>query len=249
MPMSSVIARTIVTELIPLFPNEPAPQQPVNLQPSTTFAAGTVLGISGVAANAVQTLTTTGTPTGGSQTVTFTDPLSGAVSTFVVPFDSSSATAQTAARAAIGNSDVAVTGGAQPGTALVFTFTGRYASQPVHAMTTDASGLTGGTTPAATFAQTTVGRSVNTYGKYVGAGATDPAKCLLRHACVTDAAGWISYGSSAYLGEGMYVPSTPAYFGGVFLVADLTGLDDGAVVDLGGKLSSGTIAARGILRF
>jgi hypothetical protein len=247
-----IIRRTNFARLVPAFggPDSYEPRRSINLQPSTTFEAGRVLGISGVAANAVQTLTTTGTPTGGSQTVTIVDPLSGRSTTFLVPFDSSSATAQTNVRAAIGNSDVAVTGGAQPGTALVFTFSGRYASRPVYAMTTDASGLTGGTTPAATFAQTTVGRTALTYGKYVGAGATDPAKCILEYGCVTDASGYATPGDQAWAGGEELQISVPAFFGGAFFVEDLVGLDAGAVVDLGGKLESGAVGTAGsVLRF
>lgn len=241
MPSALVTRRYNCVRLVPLYPGAYNRRRPVNLAPSTTFVAGQVLGISGTAANAVQTLTTTGTPTGGSQTVTVTDPISGKAYAFDVPYNSSSATAQTNVRAAIGNSDIAVTGGAQPGTALVFTFSGRYASRPVYPMTTVTTGLTGGTNPAASFAQTTLGRTANTYAAYVGGGATDPAKCLLEYACVTDASGYIVAGSSAYTGEGFQEPSHPAWFGGVFRVGDLTGLDAGAVVDLGARLESGAV--------
>jgi len=247
MPSSLVTRRYANSELLPAYPGAYSPCRPVNLAPSTTYAAGTVLGLSGSAANDVQTLTTTGTPTGGSQTLTFTDPISGGSPAFVVQFDSTSAQAQTAARAALGNSDVAVTGGPQPGTALVFTFTGRYASMPVGLMTTSTA-FTGGTAPAAAIAHTTQGRSALTYGAYVGGGATDPAKCILRHACVTDGSGNVTFGGSAYSGESQVCPDAPAYFHGVFFCSDLTGLDAGAVVDLAGALESGSVST-GVLYF
>lgn len=242
MPSRLVTRRYTNARLVPLYEGAYNRRRPVNLAPSTTFAAGVALGISGVAANAVQTLTTTGTPTGGSQTVTFNDPQSGAAITFVVPFDATAAIAQTNMRAAIGNSDVVVTGGPQPGTALIFTFSGtRYAGRPIYAMTTVAA-FTGGTAPAASFAQTTVGRTANTYAAYVGGGATDPAKCLLEYPCTTDAAGYVSFGSQAYSGEGGLMPSAPAWFGGVFRLGDTSGLDAGGIVDLGARFESGTIA-------
>lgn len=254
MPSSLVIRRNNFTRLVQAFGGTPGaydPRRPINLQPSTSFPAGQLLGISGAAANAVKTLTTTGTPTGGYQTVTFTDPLSGRATTFQVQFDDTATEAQTAMRAAIGNSDVVVTGGPQPGTALVFTFSGtRYASRPVPVMTTDASTLTGGATPAASFAETTAGRTALTYGKYVGGSATDPAKCILEYACTTDSAGYATPGDTAWIGGEEYSPSVMAFFGGAFFVEDLVGLDAGAVVDLGGKLESGTVSLAGsVLRF
>jgi hypothetical protein len=252
MPSSMIIRRTNYARLVQAFPTSPGaydPRRSINLQPSTTFPAGQVLGISGVAANAVQTQTTTGTPTGGTITDTVVDPLSGESTTFTFAFDAAASAVQTAIRAAIGNSDVAVTGGPSPGTALVFTFSGRYASRPVYPMTADVTAATGGTNTASTFAQTTVGRTALTYGKYVGGSATDPAKCLLEYACVTDAAGYATPGDAAWAGAEELQISVPAFFGGAFFVEDLTGLDAGAVVDLGGKLESGTVSSRGVLRF
>jgi hypothetical protein len=241
MPSAAVIRRNAYSRLVPFYPGSYDRRRPVNLAPSTTFPAGQVLGISGVAANNVQTLTTTGTPTGGSQTITFTDPNSGDPITFVVAFDSTNTQAQTAMRAAIGNSDVVVTGGPQPGSTLIFTFSGtRYAGRPIYPMTTVTTGLTGGTTPAASFAQTTAGRTANTYGIYVGGSATDPAKCLLEYACITDAAGYATFGTTAAT-DGSAEPSVPAYFGGVFRIGDTTGMDAGALVDMGARMESGAV--------
>ena len=134
-----------------------------------------------------------------------------------------------------------VTGGPQPGSTLVFTFSGtRYASRPIAPMTTVTTGLTGGTNPAASFAQTATGRTANTYGAYVGGGATDPARCLLEYACVTDAAGYATFGATAAT-DGSAEISVPAYFGGVFRVGDTTGLDAGALVDMGARMESGAV--------
>jgi hypothetical protein len=180
-----------VSPLLPLYSEAeyPAPVLPVNLQPSTVFARGTVLGLIASSANDVQTLTVTGTPTGGTITVSFTDPITGAATTFSLAFNSSTASSQTAIRAAIGNSDVAVTGGTLPGSTNIFTFSGRYAGLPVPPMTVATNALTGGTSPAASFAHTTTGRSAGTYGAYTDGGTTDPAVCLLKYACATDSSG------------------------------------------------------------
>lgn len=253
MPMSMSTRRTSYTRLVRAFGGDHGaydPRRSVNLQPSTTYPAGQVLGLSGVAANAVQTQTTTGTPTGGTITDTLIDPLSGETITFSFAFDAAASAVQTAVRAAIGNSDVAVTGGPSPGTALVFTFSGRYAARPVYPMTADVTLATGGTNTASTFAQTTVGRTALTYGKYVGGSATDPAKCLLEYGCTTDAAGYATPGDQAWAGEAELGFSVPAFFGGAFFVEDLVGLDAGAVVDMGGKLESGAVGTAGsVFRF
>lgn len=240
MPSSLVTRRFTNARLVPLYPGAYNRRRPVNLAPSTTFPAGQVLGISGATANATHTLTTIGTPDAGAQTLQFVDPISGDTSTFSVAFNAAASAVQTAMRAAIGNSDAAVTGGAQPGTALVFTYTGRYAGLPVAPLTITASTLSGGTTPSGAITST-LGRTANTYGIYVGGSATDPAKCLLEYACVTDSAGNVSFGAQAYTGEGSMQPSAPAWFGGVFKVGDITGLDAGALVDMGARLESGAV--------
>jgi hypothetical protein len=241
MPSSYATRRYTHTRLVPFYPGAYNRRRNVNLAPLTTFPAGQWLGIAGVTANATHTLTTTGTPTGGSQTLQFVDPMSGDTNTFVVAFDSTNAQAQTAIRAAIGNSDVAVTGGAQPGTALVFTYTGRYAGKPVAPLTVATNGLTGGTAPAGAITST-LGRTANTYGLYVGGSATDPAKALLEYPCVTDANGWVVKGGQAYAGEGNASPAVPAWFGGVFRLGDTVGYDAGAIVDIGARFESGSIS-------
>ena len=244
MPRELVTRRYANARLVPFYDSDDRPgrRRHVNLAPSTTYVAGQAMGRSGSAANDVQTLTTTGTPTGGSQTWQFVDPVSGATSTFAVQFDDTATEAQTAMRAAIGNSDVVVTGGPQPGTALVFTFSGtRYASKPVGLMTLVTNALTGGSTPAGAMAQTTLGRTAGTYGKYVGGSGTDPCKGLLEYACTTDAQGYVTLGAQGYTGEGTIDPSTPMWTGGVFRLGDTTGLDAGAITDLGARFESGDI--------
>ncbi len=119
----------------------------------------------GDATSEVQTVTITGTPTGGTFTLTF----SGAT-TSTIAYNATAATVQTALNGLsnIDPGDVAVTGGPGPGTPWVVTFGGAYAGVDVPTMTGSAVGLTGGTTPAVNVAVTTPGSSTMTGWKYVG---------------------------------------------------------------------------------
>lgn len=102
--------------------------------------------------NAVQTATITGTPTGGTFTLTFSGQTTSAIS-----YSASAATVATAL-VALGNigasGNVGVTGSA--GGPYVITFGGLLGNQPVPAITA-AGAFTGGTSPAIAVAQTTTG--------------------------------------------------------------------------------------------
>lgn len=72
-------------------------------------------------------------------------------------------------------------------------------------------------------------------------------KAVLRHACVTDASGNITYGSSITAGQTMDGPAvaskvTDAFISGFFKTTDIIGLDAGAVTALGARIVSGTLA-------
>lgn len=143
----------------------------VRLPPNVTYAAGQVLAEATTAAarNEVQTLTVTGTPTGGN--VPLTVPGRGTVN---IAYNSTAAAAQTLMDGLIGAGNVTVSGGALPGTALVFTFGGEYGNRDVAAMTVVSTGLTGGTTPAAAIAETTKGSAGSTeVMTAVNSGASD----------------------------------------------------------------------------
>lgn len=101
----------------------------------------------------VQTVTITGTPTGGTFTLTWNGQTTAAIA-----YNATAAAVQTALEALsnIGVGDVAVTGGPGPGTAYTVTFRGALSDQDVAALTATAS-LTGGTTPGVTIATTTAG--------------------------------------------------------------------------------------------
>lgn len=103
--------------------------------------------------NEAQTVTVTGTPTGGSFTLTYDGQTTGAIA-----YNASAAAVKTAlvALSNVSASDVTTTGGPLPGSPIVVTFTGGLAGENVVQMTATAS-LTGGTSPAVTVTTTTPG--------------------------------------------------------------------------------------------
>jgi hypothetical protein len=105
----------------------------------------------------VQTVTITGTPAGGSFTLTFSGQTTAAIA-----YNAIASAVQTAliALSNLGTGDVTVTGGPGPGTPYVVTFGGVYADTDVPAMTATSS-LTGGSSPAVTVTTTTPGVPVD----------------------------------------------------------------------------------------
>lgn len=103
--------------------------------------------------NEVQTLTITGTPTGGTFTITFSGQTTG-----VIAYNASAADVQTALEGLsnIDVGDVTCGGGALPGSAVTITFGGQYRYQNV-ALATTTDSLTGGTSPESAIATTTAG--------------------------------------------------------------------------------------------
>jgi hypothetical protein len=102
--------------------------------------------------NAVQTLTTTGTPTGG------TVPLSFDGRATTVAFNAAAAAVQAALEALpnIGTGNVVCAGGALP-TGVTITFQGSLAKRPVPLIVTGSTGLTGGASPTGVITNTTPG--------------------------------------------------------------------------------------------
>lgn len=108
----------------------------------------------GTATNEIQTLTISGTPTGGTYTLTFTTPDGDEQTTAAIAYNANAAAIE-AALEALSNlvpADVAVTGSGP----FSITFSGAYAQTNVPQMTATAS-LTGGTAPAATVTTATGG--------------------------------------------------------------------------------------------
>lgn len=108
------------------------------------------------AVNEVQQVSISGTPTGGTFTLTYDGQTTGTIA-----YNADAATVQAALEALsnIESGDVSATGGALPGTPVDIEFTGQLAAQDVPEMTTDGSGLTGGSSPDSAVATTTDGSS------------------------------------------------------------------------------------------
>lgn len=217
-------------KLAPVYPG--GKQMTVVLAPNGNFLKGTVLGqITSAAASSVQTLSLTGTPTGGTFTITYNGQ-----TTAAIPYNATGAQVQAALvlLSNIGPGQVLCTGGALPGTGVICTFAGLMASLPVIAMTVTAS-LTGGSSPAAAFAQTTTGVANGKYAAYAS-GNTDGTQhpvCLLEFDCVTSDRGNIIFGVGVTNPEWTKTFTTGAYFKGEFNCAELVGLDANALGILG----------------
>jgi hypothetical protein len=102
----------------------------------------------------VQTVTVTGSPTGGTYTLTFSGQTTSAIA-----FDATASAVQSALEALsnIDSGDVVCAGGPHPGTPITVTFGGQYDGEDVPQMTASGAGLTGGTTPTVTVTTTTPG--------------------------------------------------------------------------------------------
>lgn len=107
---------------------------------------------SALSTNEVQTVTITGTPTGGTFTLTYDGQ-----TTAGIAFNANAAAVQTALEAisTIGIGNVLVAGGPGPGTAWTATFQGLFAGIDASTMTASSTGLTGGTTPTVAVTTTT----------------------------------------------------------------------------------------------
>jgi hypothetical protein len=228
---------TIVTQLAT------ATYAGVHTTPGTNATAGVV-------ANDTQVATITGTPTGGGVYAQFAGQTSA-----LIPYNATAAQVATAliALSNIGNNaaalpNVAVTGGAWPGTAMTITFQNQCGGleQPLISWI---NALAGGTTPAIATLKTVVGSSpTGHWAAYTGTGANDGrqiAKALLEWPCAVDTYGNITFGSAVGIGDNAYSQiNTTAWLNGIFNTADLTGLDANAVTQLG-RLISGTTASIG----
>lgn len=220
--------------------------QSVVLPPSVTYAKGTVLAQvpgTGTAVDHVQTITITGSPTGGTFTLTYDGQTTAAIA-----YNAAAAAVESALEAlsTVGSGNVTCTGGAFPGTAVVVTFTGDFAASYRPAITASAS-FTGGTDPAIAVAQTTYGKPADGYFvAYDDDGTPDDgrrtAKAILQYNCASDNLGNITFGLVSGVGDFQQTAlSAPAYFTGFFAVSDLTGLDANGVTDLG-RLTRGTLS-------
>jgi flagellar hook protein FlgE len=156
------------------------------------------------AVDEVQTISITGLPTGGTFTLTFNGE-----TTSALDFDASAAEIQSALEAlsTIGASNVACAGGDLPGTPVTVTFQGSLAGTDVALISIDDSGLTGGTTPTGSVAETTKGRAVQGV-----LGGDTTASLVNGQIRITDASSGYSKTdlTMSYAGDGTL--EVPAYF-------------------------------------
>jgi hypothetical protein len=104
--------------------------------------------------NETQSVTITGTPTGGTFTLTYDSQTTGGIA-----YNAAASAVKTALEALsnVEAGDITATGGPLPGTPVVVTFGGSLAGTNVTQMTGSAASLTGGTTPAVVVATTAEG--------------------------------------------------------------------------------------------
>ncbi len=114
-----------------------------------------------------QTVTITGTPTGGTFTLTLDGETTAGIAN-----NANAAAVQTALEGLsnVTSGDVTVTGGPGPGTPYVVTFGGRYVGENMPQMTASAASLTGGTSPAVGVTTTTAGGGGGTGGANTAVG-------------------------------------------------------------------------------
>lgn len=224
----------------------------VNLPASVALVEGTVLGQilgSGSAVNEVQTITITGTPTGGTFRLIYDGEITAAIA-----YNAAAAAVQSALEAlvSIGTGGVTCGGGALPGSAVTVTFTGKLGGLH-HPLLVAVNSLTGGTNPAVTPSLTTLGKPAGGYwdayddaaaGSFAGLAV---ARRILQFNCRTDSQARIFYGTEKNVADNNHFDrAAPAFLAGTFKTGDgtnlkLIGLDANAVADLG-RLVAGTTA-------
>lgn len=197
------------------------------------WAAGTVLAqLTAVTQqNEVQTVTITGTPTGGTFTLTFFGQTTSAIA-----YNAAASAVQTALLALdwLDTGDVVVTGGPGPGTPYVLTFGGALANRDVPAVTATGS-FTGGTNPAIAVAETTKGNPGAAYWAPYVDGSVEPARVILKYRTRTNPDGTLLDPQG-----GAGAQHTTVYFAGVFDTSQLTGIDANGVADMGRLITGAT---------
>jgi Tfp pilus assembly protein PilX len=129
-------------------------------------SASKILGISAsvrrmasACCNAVQTITTSGSPTGGTFKLQGTPPSGSNTVSASIAFNASAVTIQAALVTIYGSGNVTCGGGALP-TGVVCTFGGSDALKAVYTMSQYSNGLTGGSSPKSVYAVNTTGGSL-----------------------------------------------------------------------------------------
>jgi hypothetical protein len=239
MPLSASTLNFPFGRVDPVYGDE-TNQVHVDIPPNVTIVAGTILGQVTTAANDVQTITISGSPTGGTFTLSNIPTSSGTQSLTGIAYNASSASIQTSLLALVGTGNATVTGSA--GGPYTLTWTGAMGNQPV-ANLTASHALTGGTSPAAAVTKATTGVTAGTWSAYASGnsdGSQTPS-LIMTYTVTSDGSGNVYYSTTASSEYGFASRSCPAYRKGAFRTTDLVGLDSNAVTKLG-RLLSGTVA-------
>jgi hypothetical protein len=229
-------------KLLPLHKPELADEMAVNLAPNTRFRRGQVIGQITGSATAVQTITFTGGPTGGSATILIRDPRSGGWALVEIPYNASAAAVQGLLVQHYG-ANVTVTGGALPA-AVTVTFSGALANIPINQFELHTNALTGSGDEGVTLATTTQGRSKSTWAPSLDASSdgSQVGRAVIAYECATDSAGWATLGPYSIEGyAGQVMKDVPAYIAGYFDTKKLVGLTATQLGNLG-KLVNGVLA-------
>lgn len=131
-----------------------------NLQAISLYSdKGCTIKTNGTGAADVQTVSISGTPTGGTFALYFGGQVAAGIA-----YNAAASAVQTALQAlsSIGSGNVTCTGGPLPGTPVVCTFAGTKATGKQSPMVAGSGGLTGGTSPTVTVTHTTSGTPSDT---------------------------------------------------------------------------------------
>jgi hypothetical protein len=211
----------------------------ISVRGGIAFSMGQAMGHipgTGTAVNEVQTVTITGTPTGGTWRLIYGTLLSPAIA-----YNAANAVVKTALETIFGTGNIAVAGGPLPGTAITVTFQGE-AGGLGHVLMTSVNALTGGASPAVAVTRTTTGKSAGgTWDAYVDANAdgTQVMRRILRYPAFANHLGMTTYGDTPDIDRALTNRGVPAYFQGHFRCTDVIGLDANGVADVG-RLIQGT---------
>jgi len=218
-----------MSELLPM--EGSGNRRSVQVTSNLTIVAGQALvAETTAAANDVQTLAETGSPTGGTFKLTFMGQQTAAIA-----YNASAATIQAALQAlsTIGSGNVTCTGTTIDAGNIVCTFGGAMANLPQQAMTVDYSGLTGGTSPTITVTHTTTGVANGRYKAYAGSGRP----VFSRYAFTSDQYGQVSVSGT---GANSKRQDAEVWYAGLFFYPQLGNMDSSGVTAVMGNFISGT---------
>lgn len=191
----------------------------------------------------------TGTPTGGTFTLTVQPYATIGSTTVVVPYNSTVAQFQAQLDPIFGVGNTIVTGTTLPGGSMIVTYKNELATQPVTAIVVASyAALTGGSTPTAVVTQTTPGVLNSGLFTAYASGNSDGsqvAKVILKYPCVSDANNNLTISGNIV---GFSEPVVSAYYAGAFRSEELVGLDSAGLTNLGGSIKIGTLTS-GVVMF